>query len=177
MSEDLIIHSTDWFPLVDIPSGSTKKSEAFWEEYPSEAGVYLVAKRDDVDQIDRDLINQKIGYIGMSESLPYRAYSLRTSSHTAGSYIKSQGWTNSEVYVRILFTEEGKAKNLEDWLHDNNKKEFGHRFSWKAASSGNDGNLTKIMDMLQKLSVQETKELYVNVREHLGNLLIERELS
>jgi len=175
--DNLIVDTKDWVPLGSIPSSSTQLSEAFWADSPTNAGVYIVAKKSDIEEIGEDLNHPKIGYIGMTTNLPYRVYSLRTKSHNCGSYIKNQKWEVSDIVVKIVFTEEDEASKLERVLHETQKEMTGKRFSWTAASAGNDGKTTQAETIIEKCNLEELSEIYRIVDTRLKQLLLDKHLE
>lgn len=179
IEDKLIVGRSPWMRLTDVPSSKTKIAEEFWAEYPTQAGVYQVAKEEDLSEIGDDVIDDKIGYTGMSESLAYRVNSLRgNSAHNCGVYVNQQGWNKNNVYVRILFTEEGNAKRLEDYIHKETKIKTGKRFAWNLASGGNDGNVTKLLELINKLNTEEdAREAFVAIKDRYSEILIDRSLG
>lgn len=175
--ENYIIDKMEWTCLKDIPSNGTALSEAFWGDSPSTSGVYLVAKKEDLEEIGDDIIHEKIGYTGMTTNAPYRVYSLRTNSHNCGTYIKSQGWNIEDVYVRFLYTDEDNCGALERELHNEAKKTLGGRFGWTKASAGNDGKLTQIETSIEKCTLDEITEVYQMVDQRIKQLLLEKHLQ
>jgi len=177
--EKLIVARSEWMRLTDVPSSKTKLAEEFWAEYPSLAGVYQVVRKEDLETVGTDIINPKIGYTGMSENLSYRVNSLRgNSAHNCGLYVSQQGWNKNDVYVRVLFTEEGNAKKLEDYIHKETKNLTGKRFAWNLASGGNDGNVTKLLDLIQKITSEEdAREVFVAVKDRYSEILIDKSLG
>jgi len=177
-TSNLIIGKSDWIPLNQVPSASSQKATDFWAQYPSTYGVYQVVEAKHAEEIGDDLVNPHIGYIGKSTNLRSRVYDIRLGgNHGCGKYIKQQGWDKKNILVRVLFVQEGDETKLEDSLFAEMKSAFDYRFKWTAASSGNDGNVVKILDILPKLDKDEATEVLMAVREHLGELLITEQLE
>lgn len=174
---DSIIETTEWVPLSSIPSSNTTSSETYWQDAPSPAVIYLVAHRDDIEDIGEEISHAKIGYVGQTGNCRYRVYSLRTTGHNCGKYIRQQGWSLDDIYVRCLFVEEGDQLQLEKDIHNENKKNFQRRFLWSAASAGNDGKITKIETEMEKCNLQEITEVFKLAEARLTKLLLEQHLE
>jgi len=174
---DQIKESTDWICLADVPSSQTQLAEAFWSEAYSSAGVYLVAHRKDIGVIGSEVSNKDIGYVGYTTNNKYRVYSLRTTGHGCGRYIRQQGWSLNDVYIRFLYTDEADASSLEKDIFNENFKNFGKRFAWSAASSGNDGKTSQIEALVEKCNIDELGEVYDLIDNRLKTLLLQKYLA
>lgn len=147
MINSLITDTLDWQPLLSFESRSSKKTAENKIKYGT-SGVYLVATKNNLTD---NLIDSGIGYVGKSSNIFYRVYDIRGGDHGARKYINSKGINPEDVYVKLLFTEEEGEAYLEKLIHEENQKKFGYRFSWKEASGGNDGALTRILAEIDKL--------------------------
>lgn len=175
-----ITGTTNWICLADIPSPDTNVGETFWGQFSDyESGVknpciYQVAHANDIDTIGNVLIHEKIGYTGKSSDARGRVYDLRTSSHTCGKYRKQVGLELKELYVRVYFCKDNTASTeLERDIHNLTEQATGTRFAWMLASSGNAGAVTKVVAELEKMDLEQLKEITLTVKQIVQNKLYE----
>jgi hypothetical protein len=95
-----------------------------------------------------------------------RTYGIRQpgGGHGASRYMREHNLDRQKYYVRILYTN-ADPKDLEREIHDASEKKFGNRFKWKEASAGNDGNLSKVLDILNKLSTEDLLTVKGNLKD------------
>ena len=183
MEKDLqkyVTGSTNWICLEDIPSSLSNKSETFWGQFSEyESGVknpcvYQVAHGDNIDEIGNDLIHDKIGYTGKSSDVKSRVYDLRTSQHTCGEYRKQVGFELKDLFVRVQFCKDGtSSSHLEREIHNLTENQTGNRFAWMLASSGNAGAVTKVVSELEKMDLEQLKEIQLKAEQITKNKLYE----
>lgn len=167
MINSLISNTLDWQPLMSFESRNSKKVADNKAKYGT-CGVYLVATKDNLTD---SIVDANIGYVGKSSNIFNRVYDIRGGEHGARKYINSKGINPEDVYVKLLFTEEEGESYLEKLIHEENQKKFGYRFSWKEASGGNDGALTRILADIDKLeSEDDLKKIADFVEEKAINL-------
>lgn len=178
---EMIIHKTDWIPLLDVTSvGSkqnpTKKSQEYWDSIYTgiRAGVYQVSTTR-----PNELVHTDIGYVGESSDIPTRLYGLKLSAtseqsdqHGCGRYIRSEGIDPAKVYFRVLFTAPENRRKLEGHLHNQMVDKFGYEqgFAWSSATSGVASSKFKAQDAIRRLNLEETKEIAEFIKTHLRNL-------
>lgn len=151
MINSLITNVLDWQPLTSFESRNSRRVAENKTKYGT-SGVYLVSTKDNLTD---NIIDASIGYVGKSSNIFSRVYDIRGGEHGARKYINSKGINPEEVYVKLLFTEEEGESYLEKLIHEENQKKFGYRFSWKEASGGNDGALTRILADIDKLESED----------------------
>jgi|DEB0MinimDraft_6_1074348.scaffolds.fasta_scaffold06756_1 thymidylate synthase len=173
MLELIIDDSMDWTPLSKVPSYKTILAETFWRDAPSTNVVYLVAHKDDLETIGDEILHEQMGYIGQTSNCQYRVASLKSTAHNCGKYIRSQGWSKDDVFIRCLYTADGDQTTLEKHLHDEMKSQFGYRFKWRSASAGNDGKVVQIDSLLEKCNKAELKEVLSLTKNRLSDILLQ----
>lgn len=148
---------TPWIPVDKIPSNGHKDYDSMNEKFGT-VGVYQLALSEDIDDIGEDLVHPKIGYTGKSKSILSRTYEIRQPSgnHGVGRYIRQQGLDKSTgVKIRYIYTSEEEYSDLERQIHKDTKDTYGYRFAWTTASAGNDGTYSQVVDLANKLTVDE----------------------
>lgn len=148
---------TDWMPVSKIPSSGSSEQDRLNDMY-GRSGVYQVALTEDVESIGQDLVHPKIGYTGKSKDILTRTYDIRqpAGSHGAGRYIRQNKYCKEkDVRVRYVYTSQEDYTNLEREIHDESKNRYGYRFAWTDASAGNDGTYSQLLELSNKLTVEE----------------------
>tara|TARA_B100000424_G_C22849304_1_gene452967 strand:+ start:358 stop:915 length:558 start_codon:yes stop_codon:yes gene_type:complete len=150
-----IVAIGEWMPLSDLPSKGSKLMDEMNCEF-GKTGVYQVAAESEIDNIGDSIVHPEVGYTGMSRNIHLRTYTMRrpNGDHTVSRYIRLNELDNKDYFVRMLYTDVD-PKDLEREIHDASEKEFGDRFKWKNTSDGNDGNLSKVLDLRKKLDSDE----------------------
>ncbi len=156
--------TSEWMPVLSIPSGSSKSALAFEAQNGGSAGVYQVAHKTDIDSIGDNIEHKSIGYTGMSKSVFHRSSSIKhpKGSHQCGKYIRNKELCKeTEVYIRYLFVgdDESLARDLEKYIHDTSMDNYGYRFKWEGASAGLGGHYIKIVDGIDKLTSMQMLDL------------------
>jgi hypothetical protein len=144
--KNMIQETTAWLPISSVKSKGTY--------YPDvrKMGVYQLS----TEKID-DIIHSDIGYVGMSKNVEDRIYGVKLgfygkkSNHTAGKWLKSNGFDPDTTYYRILFTNE--PVKLEKILQDHNQKEFGYTYKWQGAGGNQAGRDFQLQEMINDLSI------------------------
>ena len=54
-----------------------------------------------------------------------------------------------------IYTSEEDYSDLEKAIHKDSQDMFGYRFEWTTASAGNDGTYSQVIDLCNKLTVDE----------------------
>lgn len=147
----LITNTLDWQPLLNFDSKNSRKSLEKKEKHGS-SGVYLVTLK---EHLTSELIDANIGYIGKSKNIFRRVYDIRGGEHGVRKYLNMKSVNPETVYVKLLFTRENEENVLESRLHDEHLKRFGYKFSWKEASGGNDGVITRILSEIDKIESED----------------------
>ena len=156
MIKSLITDTLDWQPLMSFGSRNSKKAADNKIKYGS-FGVYLVSTKNNLSE---NIIDANIGYVGKSKDIFSRIYDIRGGDHGVRKYIHSKNINPEDVYIKLLFTEKEGESYLEKLIHEENHNKFGYRFSWKEASGGNDGALTRIFTDIDKIeSEDDLKEI------------------
>ena len=177
--EEKIIEKSEWISMKDIPSYSysnqTNKMKNFWSKYNGSNGVYQIIKTKDIKKIDNKIVHKDIGYSGKSSFMPRRVYESKTPSATHGV---ARGIVNGdlnldELSVRLLFTNPGDENELEKIIQTKTSEKYGYRYKWKFASLGNDGNVSKIINTISKLSIEELTEDVSQSNSLIKDLLID----
>jgi hypothetical protein len=148
---------SEWIPVSKIPSSGSKEQETLDEKY-GKVGVYQIALTSDIEEIGDALVHPKIAYTGKSRDIITRTYNIRqpSGSHGAGRHIRQQGYDkDADVRVRYLYTSADDFSNLERTIHEETKKKYGYRFAWTAASAGNDGTFSQMMELSNRLTSDE----------------------
>lgn len=155
----------EWTRVSEIPSRYSPVAEAMNEDIGM-VGVYQVAAESELDNIGDSIVHPEVLYTGKSKDIHARTYNIRQpgGSHGASRYMREHKLDREKYYVRILYTTVD-PKDLEKEIHDASEKKFGNRFKWKEASAGNDGNLSKVLDLLNKLSVDDLLTVKGNVKD------------
>jgi len=146
-----------WIPVDKIPSNGHKDYDAMNDKFGT-VGVYQVALTEDIDDIKDSLVHPKIGYTGKSKSILSRTYDIRqpAGTHGAGRYLRQNNINKStEAKIRYIYASEEDYSDLEKLIHDETKNQYGYRFHWTTASAGNDGTYSQIVDLANKLTVDE----------------------
>jgi len=171
-AEEFILHQTDWIPLATVParlaaSTITQKSQLFWESlHEKNTGVYQVSL-----SRPKELVHKDIGYIGQSGELGVRVYnlknsltSLKNSHHQCGVYLRCEGVDVSQVYVRMLFSDNPSV--LEDILHNAQRSKFKHDigYAWEEASGGHRSCRITAMNSIDRCDMEKCMQL----KEHLN---------
>jgi hypothetical protein len=169
--ESLIKSKLDWQRLDTIYNNVSAKMQHLIQEHGI-SGVYQIVR---TEHKTEELLTKDIGYIGSSKNIFGRVYCVKINkNHTGGAFIKRNEIPFEEVWVRFLFTEPGKEKDLEALLHNKMKQKFGYTFSWREASGGTDGHLTRLYEMIDKLSSREDAEnIYGYVKQRCIDLYID----
>jgi hypothetical protein len=148
---ELITETTPWLPI------STVKSRGAYHPGVKMSGVYQIS----TEQVT-ELVHSEIGYVGMSKNVEDRVYGVKLgfygkkSNHTAGKWLKSNGFDPDTTYYRILFCEE--ALKLERMLQETNKKEFGYTYKWQGAGGNQAGRDFQLQEMINELSITSIVE-------------------
>lgn len=163
MSQETNVHFgmsvliTDWIPVSKIPSSGSSEQDRLNDMY-GKFGVYQVALTEDVESVGRDLVHSKIGYTGKSKDILARTYDFRqpAGSHGVARYIRQNKYCKEkDVRVRYIYTSQEDYANLEREIHDESKNIYGYRFAWTDASAGNDGTYSQLLELSNKLTVEE----------------------
>ena len=163
----LITNTLNWQQLTSFESRNSRKVADNKAKYGS-CGVYLITTKENLTD---ELINANIGYVGKSSNVFSRVYDVRGGEHGARKYIASKSINPEDVYVKILFTEEEGESLLERLIQEENFKQFGYKFSWKEASGGNDGAMTRILSDIDKIENEDDlKKIVDYVEEKVVNL-------
>lgn len=149
--------TTPWIPINNIPSNGHKDFDIMNEKFGT-VGVYQVALAEDIDEIGDNLVHPKIGYTGKSKSILSRTYDIRQpqGTHGAGRYIRQNNIDKTTgAKIRYIYTSEEDYSDLEKAIHKDSQDMFGYRFEWTTASAGNDGTYSQVIDLCNKLTVDE----------------------
>lgn len=148
----LIQEQTPWQPI------SSVNSRGAYHPGVKMSGVYQISTL----QVD-DYVHEEIGYVGMSKNVEDRIYGVKlgfygkkSSNHTAGKWLKSNGFDPDTTYYRILFCEE--ALKVERILQEANKKEFGYTYKWQGAGGNQAGRDFQLQEMINELSITSIVE-------------------
>lgn len=169
--ENKIKSKLDWTRLDTIYNNASKKMQHLFDEHGTHGVYQIVTTENKTDE----LLTKDIGYIGSSRNIFGRVYCVKINkNHTGGAYIKRNEISPENVWVRFLFTEPGEEKELEDLIHHKMKQKFGYTFAWREASGGTDGHLTRLYEMIDKLSSRDDAEtIYGYVKQRCIDLYIE----
>jgi hypothetical protein len=180
---DLISGTSEWLALKDLPSTST----AGWRALSAagKIGVYIVALRNDIEEIDNNnFICSKVGYIGKSSDIVTRTSNIRAtvksskqSYHNCGSYIKKRldQISLDQYVVKYLYTKtEEDNTRLESEYHRVMTENFGAPFAWREASGGKDGRLERIASDLEILTDDEKLKAYELLYTEIPKILMRR---
>ena len=147
----LITEKTQWLPI------SSVKSRGAYHPGVKMSGVYQLS----TEQVD-ELVHPEIGYVGMSKNVEDRIYGVKLgfygkkSNHTAGKWLKSNGFDPDTTYYRILFCED--ALKLERFFQETNKKEYGYTYKWQGAGGNQAGRDFQLQEMINELSITSIVE-------------------
>jgi len=183
-AEDFILHQTDWIPLSTVPSRSTNtithKSHRFWESlYKKNTGVYQVSLKKPIV-----LVHEDIGYIGQSGELGLRVYNLKSSlssmkntHHQCGVYLRCEGVDVSQVYVRMLFSDNPSV--LEDILHNAQRSKFKHDigYAWEEASGGHRSCRITAINSIDRCDLEKCLQLKDHLDRRIKKLQLKREFT
>ena len=169
---------TDWVSVSKIPSTGSSEQDRLNDMY-GKSGVYQVALTEDIESIGQSLVHPKIGYTGKSKDILARTYDIRqpAGSHGAGRYIRQNGYNKeTDVKIRYAYTSSEDCSKLEKNIHDECTNEYGYRFSWTEASAGNDGCYSQLLELSNKLTVEEIFDIIpvlkqLAIQKHTDNLL------
>ena len=155
----------EWIRVSEIPSKYGQDAEEMNEDI-GKKGVYQVAAESELDNIGDFIVHPEVLYTGKSKDIHVRTYGIRQpgGGHGASRYMREHNLDRQKYYVRILYTN-ADPKDLEREIHDASEKKFGNRFKWKEASAGNDGNLSKVLDLLNKLSTEDLLTVKGNLKD------------
>ena len=156
-----------WIPGSKIPSGRSNDEKIMNEKYGT-SGVYQIAHVKDLDDISDNIVHKSIGYTGKSTDILSRTYSIRPlkGSHGVNRYIKQNNLDKeTEVFIRYLYCSVDDICKLEDWIHNQSKKNFDYRFLWSDASEGNDGKYSRAQDALELLTSFELLDIILFAKE------------
>lgn len=155
----------EWKRVSEIPYKYSPEVDDMNEDI-GVSGVYQVAHIDEIDNIGDSIVHSEILYTGKSKNIHVRTYGIRqpNGSHGASRYMREHKLDRSEYCVRILYTNVD-PKDLEAKIHKESEKKYGNRFKWKEASAGNDGNLSKVYDLLNRLSVDDLLSVKVSLKD------------
>jgi len=155
--DNLIKSTLEWQPLNTYMAKRSRKSVEIMETHGARQGVYLVAYKDNLPD---SVVDKDIGYIGKSSNIFGRIYDIRAGGHGCRTYLINKGWDFGDVYVKVLFCEEGKETLLEQLIHDEMQKQHGYRFAWREASGGNDGAIVRLLDNIEKIdNLEDLKKI------------------
>lgn len=158
---------TDWISVSKIPSTNSSEQDRLNDLY-GRCGVYQVALTEDIESIGQALVHPKIGYTGKSKDILTRTYDIRqpAGSHGAGRYIRQKGYCKEkEVKVRYIYTSQEDFSKLEKKIHDSTFEKYGYRFAWTEASAGNDGVYSQILDLSNKLTIEEIFDIIPTLKQ------------
>lgn len=147
----LITEKTPWLPI------SSVKSRGAYHPGVKMSGVYQISTQ----KVD-DLVHPEIGYVGMSKNVEDRIYGVKLgfygkkSNHTAGKWLKSNGFDPDTTFYRILFCDE--ALKLERFFQETNRKEFGYTYKWQGAGGNQAGRDFQLQEMINELSITSIVE-------------------
>lgn len=162
---------SDWYNLASTPSTNTAGYNALVKKYEGTAGVYQVAKTEDIETIGKNIISEKIGYTGKSGDVFDRTGSIRSpkGTHGANRVIREKGWDKEkDIRIRYLFCADEDVTDLENYIHAESEKQFGGRFQWEQASAGTAGVLHEWLDTATlRLSAEEIAESLPKLRQIL----------
>lgn len=160
-----IVAVGEWKRVSEIPYKYSPEVDDINEDVGM-IGVYQVAAESELDNIGDSIVHPEVLYTGKSKNIHVRTYGIRqpNGSHGASRYMREHKLDRERYYVRILYTTVD-PKDLEREIHDASEKKFGNRFKWKEASAGNDGNLSKVLDLLNKLSVDDLLTVKGNIKD------------
>jgi hypothetical protein len=150
-----------WIPVSKVPSNGSREQESLNERY-GKSGVYQVALTSDIEEIGDSIVHPKIGYTGKSKDIITRTYDIRqpAGSHGAGRYIRQNGYDkDTDVKVRYIYTSSDDCASLEREIHEESRKKYGYRFAWTSASAGNDGVFSQMIELSNKLTVDEILDI------------------
>lgn len=169
--DKLITSTLDWQRLDSIYNSASIKTKHLIDQHGMH-GVYQIVTTAEKTE---ELVSKNIGYIGSSRNIFDRVYCVKINkNHTAGAFIKRNDFSFDDIWIRFLFTDEKNYKDLESLLHSEMKKRYGYTFAWREASGGNEGNLTRIYEMIDKLSSRsEAENIYSYVRQRCIDLYVE----
>ena len=173
---DLIINTSEWYPISWIPSTNSSEWKKFVKAYGVGGkipGCYQVALSKDVVDIGDAIVHERIGYNGKAKDVIGRTGGIRAPKgrHGARLYIdKNNLCRENDVAIRYLITaSEDASTELENLLHKQHEEMFGYRFAWKDASGGIDGKYDKILAEAEYLTakqgldiIKDLKELFMN---------------
>jgi len=160
-----IVAVGEWKRVSEIPYKYSPEVDDMNEDV-GDHGVYQVAAESELDNIGDSIVHPEVLYTGKSKNIHVRTYGIRqpNGSHGASRYMREHKLDREKYYVRILYTTVD-PKDLEREIHNESEKKFGNRFKWKEASAGNDGNLSKVLDLLNKLSVDDLLTVKGNLKD------------
>ena len=160
-----IVAVGEWMRLSDLPSKDAKLTSEMNDEF-GKTGVYQVVAESEVDNIGDYIVHPEVAYTGMSKNIHDRAYTMKrpNGDHGVSRHIRLNELDNRDYFVRMLYTDVD-PKDLEREIHDASEKEFGYRFKWTGTSDGNDGNLSKAQDILNKLCPDEVLAIKRSLKE------------
>ena len=139
----------------------------FLSEQYGNSGVYQHAILNDIKEIGDNLVHEKIKYNGKSTAdVLGRCSDPRRpkSSHPVGRYIRQNGIVNSDVAVRILYTNYENDTTLESKLQCFYKENYGVTHMWASASSGVAGAYSTILDLSDKLAFNEMCDMITEMK-------------
>jgi hypothetical protein len=170
--EKQILHKTDWLPLITSVGGVGYRKFSNLAEKYGVYGIYQVAHKDNLPE---NIIDPNIGYSGKATNVFARSNGIKTrkGKHQCRVYLNSKGIDVSDVYIRYLFTEKGKEGIVEAHIFSETEAKYGHRFAWREASSGQDGNLLRILDNIEKVeNLEDLRTIAKVVRDKAKEIFI-----
>jgi hypothetical protein len=163
--DKLITHKTEWHPLKISVGGAGMRKFSDLRENFGTYGVYQIAHK---DNLPVEIVDGNIGYSGRATNVFHRANGVKTKKgkHQCRVYLSSKGIDISEIYIRYLFTEEGKESELETLIHNETESKYKYRFAWREASGGQDGAMLRVLDMIDKVeNIDDLKLIAKTVRD------------
>lgn len=184
--QDLVCHATEWMPISEIPYASQKHNTArstkdWWnnlfapKEEDNHRGIYQVSLKK-----PKNFLHKDIGYIGKSDYIPYRVYTLKSSAssektthHQCGRYLRFMGYKPEDVFVRVLFIQDRQVGVIEDIIHSRMNSEFKYEkgFAWAAASGGPASSMIRAYDSIGRISdVSQLEHLEQYIKQRKATL-------
>lgn len=161
----------DWQSFTNIYGRNSPKLIQFVEKHGSH-GVYQIALKKDSP---KEIISDKIGYVGKSTNIMSRVYDIKTNRHGCRTYLNSKNIPIEDISVRFLMTEPGMETVLENEIHRINNENFGYRFSWKEASGGNDGSFVRLIESIDKINdLEELKQISIHIDNRAQELFLQK---
>lgn len=183
---DKIVKVTEWITAEEVPTMSNPMYKKLLKQYgkftgPSEPtgnsihGCYQWAHVDDIEIIGKEVIHERIGYIGTAKRNIVdrtRAVIAPKGAHPIKMILSAGDIDMEDLRVRYVITasdpDSVQAKTgakLEKFLHNETDKKFGYRYRWVNAQLSNDNKHNYVLKNWRDLTYLQAIKILPDVIE------------